>query len=80
MLAEPISKIFPSQDSMPEQDSNSSPNPSSLSQVQSFSNVVGANEILPYKSFITENIKSFNLLPNEVNPTKETELENSLKA
>ena len=80
MLAEPISKIFPNQDSIAAQDYNSSPNQSSLSQGQSFSNVVDPNEILPYKSFITENIKSFNLLPNEVNTYKETELENSLKA
>ena len=36
--------------------------------------------IMPYKLFLKENIKSFNLLKNKKNITKENELENQLKA
>ena len=59
-----------------EKESNSRPN----SIPPSFSNYIDQNTILPYKSFLKENLKSFNLLPNEENSTKENELENSLKA
>ena len=59
-----------------EKESNSRPN----SIPPSFSNYINQNTILPYKSFLKENLKSFNLLPNEENSTKENELENSLKA
>ena len=52
----------------------------SNSNLSSFSNYVDQSMIIPYKSFLKENIKSFNLLPNEENSTKENELENSLKA
>ena len=45
----------------------------------SFTNYFDLNAVLPFKSFLKENIKSFNLLPNEENSTKENELENSLK-
>ena len=45
----------------------------------SFTNYFDQNAVLPFKSFLKENIKSFNLLPNEENSTKENELENSLK-
>ena len=78
MLVEPISKILPTNEISQEQEPNSSkiiPNQGQLS----FSNMVGQNEILPYKILIKENIKSFNLLPNEENPSKENELEKSLK-
>ena len=56
-------------------DSNSLPstNPSS------FSNFIDKSTVMPFRSFLKENIKSFNLLPNEENSTKENELENSLK-
>ena len=79
MLVEPISKILSIKDSPPEQDSNSSPNANTQAP-PSFSNIVGQSDIQPYKILIKENIKSFNLIPNEENPTKESELENSLKA
>ena len=45
----------------------------------SFTNYFDQNAVLPFKLFLKENIKSFNLLPNEENSTKENELENSLK-
>ena len=82
MLVDPISKTFAKDncnDALREQDSNSSPTKNHQGQL-SFSNVIGQADILPYKILIKENIKSFNLLPNEENPTKEAELENSLKA
>ena len=78
MLVEPISKTLPTNEISQEQEPNSSkiiPNQGQLS----FSNMVGQNEILPYKILIKENIKSFNLLPNEESPSKENELEKSLK-
>ena len=78
MLVEPISKTLPTNEIPQEQEPNSSkisPNQGQLS----FSNMVGQNEILPYKILIKENIKSFNLLPNEESPSKENELEKSLK-
>ena len=74
MLVEPISKTLPTNEISQEQEPNSSkiiPNQGQLS----FSNMVGQNEILPYKILIKENIKSFNLLPNEESPSKENELE-----
>jgi hypothetical protein len=46
----------------------------------SFSNYIDQKAIIPYKLFLKENIKSFNLLPNEEKCAKENELENSLKA
>ena len=52
----------------------------SNSNPTSFSNYLDQNTILPYKLFLKENIKSFNLLQNEENSSKENELENSLKA
>ena len=79
MLEEPISKTFPSNEPLTEHESNSLPSPTNQ-KLSSFSNIIGNNEILPYKLMIKENIKSFNLLPNEENSTKENELENSLKA
>ena len=79
MLVEPISKSIESNDPLPEPESNSSKNVNNPNH-PSFSNVVGPAEILPYKILIKENIKSFNLLPNEENPSKENELETSLKA
>lgn len=79
MLEEPISKAFPSNEPLTEHESNSLPSPTNQ-KLSSFSNIIGNNEILPYKLMIKENIKSFNLLPNEENSTKENELENSLKA
>ena len=78
MLVEPISKTLSTNEIPQEQEPNSSkisPNQGQLS----FSNMVGQNEILPYKILIKENIKSFNLLPNEESPSKENELEKSLK-
>ena len=56
-------------------DSNSllSTNPSS------FSNFIDKSTIMPFRAFLKDNIRSFNLLPNEENSTKENELENSLK-
>ena len=77
MLEEPISKIFQKKDTLPERESSSFQN---INMHTSFSNMVGPNEVLPYKSLIKENIKSFNLLPNEEKSSKENELENSLKA
>ena len=53
---------------------------SSSSNTPSFSNYIDKSEIISYKSFLRENIKSFNLLKNEENSTKENELENTLKA
>ena len=79
MLEESLSKTFQSKDVISEQESNSSPNPNVNNQ-PSFSNMISPNEILPYKALIKDNIKSFNLLPNEENTSKESELENSLKA
>ena len=79
MLEEPLSKTFQPKDVISEQESNSSTNPNVNNQ-PSFSNMISPNEILPYKALIKDNIKSFNLLPNEENISKESELENSLKA
>ena len=79
MLEESLSKTFQPKDVISEQESNSSPNPNVNNQ-PSFSNMISPNEILPYKALIKDNIKSFNLLPNEENTSKESELENSLKA
>jgi len=79
MLEEPLSKTFQPKDVISEQESNSSTNPNVNNQ-PSFSNMISPNEILPYKALIKDNIKSFNLLPNEENTSKESELENSLKA
>ena len=56
-------------------DSNSLPN----TNPSSFSNFIDKSTIMPYRTFLKDNIKSFNLLPNEENLTKENELENSLK-
>ena len=56
------------------------PSPVSNTDPSSFSNYIDQNTIMPYKLFLKENIKSFNLLQNEENSTKENELENSLKA
>ena len=56
-------------------DSNSLPN----TNPSSFSNFIDKSTIMPFRSFLKDNIKSFNLLPNEENSTKENELENSLK-
>ena len=56
MLVEPISKTLPTNEIPQEQEPNSSkisPNQGQLS----FSNMVGQNEILPYKILIKENIK-----------------------
>ena len=78
MLVEPNSQKLSSDEVPQEQDQNSSqvsPNQGQLS----FMNMVSQNDILPYKILIKENIKSFNLLPNEESPSKENELENSLK-
>ena len=78
MLVEPNSQKLSSDEVPQEQDQNSSqvsPNKGQLS----FMNMVSQNDILPYKILIKENIKSFNLLPNEESPSKENELENSLK-
>ena len=60
----------------PSKESNSH----SSSNLSSFSNYIDQSTITPYKLFLRENIKSFNLLPNEEKTTKENELENSLKA
>ena len=79
MLEESLSKTFPLKVATSEQESNSSPNPN-VNTLPSFSNMVSPNEILPFKALIKENVKSFNLLPNEENTSKESELENSLKA
>ena len=79
MLVEPISKILSIKDSPPDQESNSSPK-ANTQVTPSFSNIVGQSDIQPFRILIKENIKSFNLIPNEENPTKESELENSLKA
>jgi len=57
-------------------DSNSPPS----TTPSSFSNFIDKNTVIPYRAFLKDNIKSFNLLPNEENSTKENELENSLKA
>ena len=57
--------------------SDNAPSPASNSNPTSFSNYLDQNTILPYKLFLNENIKSFNLLQNEEN--SENELENSLK-
>ena len=46
----------------------------------SFANYIDQSTITPFKIFLQENIKSFNLLPNEENSTTENELEKSLKA
>ena len=59
---------------------DNTPPPVSNSNQSSFSNYLDQNTIMPYKMFLKENIKSFNLLQNEENTTKENELENSLKA
>ena len=56
------------------------PSPALNSDNSSFSNYIDQKEIMPYKLFLKENIKSFNLLPNEESCSKENELENSLKA
>ena len=53
--------------------------PISKSNSISFNNFIDPNSITPYKSFLKENIKSFNLLPNDDKSNKENELEN-LKA
>ena len=79
MLEESLSKTFPVKNPMSEQESNSSPNPNANTQ-PSLSNIISTNEILPYKALIKDNIKSFNLLPNEENSLKDSELEDSLKA
>ena len=75
MLEEPISKIFQKKDALPDRESSST----NINAHPSFSNMVGPNEVLPYKALIKEHIKSFNLLPNEEKSSKENELENSLK-
>ena len=64
------------ENTIPSKESNSH----SSSNLSSFSNYIDQSTILPYKLFLKENIKSFNLLPNEENTTKENELENSVKA
>ena len=46
----------------------------------SFSNYIDQSTITPFKLFLQENIKSFNLLPNEENSFTENDLEKSLKA
>ena len=56
-------------------DSNSFPN----TNPSSFSNFIDKSTIMPFRTFLKENIKSFNLLQNDENSTKENELENSLK-
>ena len=56
-------------------DQNSLPS----TNLSSFSNFIDKSTIMPYRTFLKDNIKSFNLLPNEENSTKENELENSLK-
>ena len=78
MLVEPNSQKLSSDEVPQEQDQNSSQVSPNQGQ-QSFMNMVSQNDILPYKILIKENIKSFNLLPNEESPSKENELENSLK-
>ena len=79
MIEEPMSNTFQSAEPLKEYESCSVPSPTNLKQL-SFTNIIGNNDTLPYKLLIKENIKSFNLLPNEENSTKENELENSLKA
>lgn len=56
------------------------PKSDSILNDPTFTKYYDQNNILPFKTFLKENIKSFNLLPNEENSTKENELENSLKA
>ena len=82
MLVEPTSKTLANSNiNEALQEKHSNPSPVVNNPAQSpFSNIVGQTDIMPYKLLIKENIKSFNLLPNEENPPKETELENSLKA
>ena len=76
MLVEPTSM---NNNTCPEDEKDSSKKENNMGQ-SSFKLMVGQTEILPYKSLIQENIKSFNLLPNKDNASKENELENSLKA
>ena len=68
-------KIITKENNLPD----NAPSPVSNSTPSSFSNYIDQNTIMPYKLFLKENIKSFNLLQNEENTTKENELENSLK-
>ena len=77
MLVEPNSQKLSSDEVPQEQDQNSSQVSPNQGQ-QSFMNMVSQNDILPYKILIKENIKSFNLLPNEESPSKENELEKIL--
>ena len=79
MMKESISKSLPSKESLQDNESSSVPSPTNPKQL-SFTNIIGNNDTLPYKLLLKENIKSFNLLPNEENSTKENELENCLKA
>ena len=76
MTTETLNKNLVNNDDIPVKEPNtfSNLNPSS------FNNYFDQNTVLPFKLFLKENIKSFNLLPNEENSTKENELENSLKA
>ena len=79
MLVETTSEPLSSRKILQEQESNSSSK--AINQRQpSYLSMVGQTEIVPYKLLIKENIKSFNLLPNEENPSKENELESALKA
>ena len=79
MLVETTSEPLSSRKILQEQESNSSSK--AINQKQpSYLSMVGQTEIVPYKLLIKENIKSFNLLPNEENPSKENELESALKA
>ena len=75
MTTETLNKNLVNNDDIPVKEPNtfSNLNPSS------FNNYFDQNTVLPFKLFLKENIKSFNLLPNEENSTKENELENSLK-
>ena len=72
-----LGKLATKENTLPD----NAPSPVSNSNPASFSNYIDQNQniILPYKTFLKENIKSFNLLQNEENITKENELENSLK-
>ena len=75
MTTETLNKNLVNNDDIPVKEPNtfSNLNPSS------FNNYFDQNTVLPFKLFLKKNIKSFNLLPNEENSTKENELENSLK-
>ena len=72
-----LGKLAKKENTLPD----NAPSPVSNSNPASFSNYIDQNQniILPYKTFLKENIKSFNLLQNEENIAKENELENSLK-